>query len=558
GCRKYMEVLTSIKLKSPNYPENYPDDFDCTYVLYTTSDLPIHLQHFSLENAYDEICYDSITITTDNSDSLRLCGHKNELELKTLNFISKSGVIMVEFNTDSKIVHSGFEAIVYIIRKEDCNNTLDTLNGTVTSPFYPNAYPPLLKCMNRIVLPDNYRIVMDIKYLNFELGDQSCQKDFVQIESVMDDGTDVDHGRFCEKEYENVSISSSSSELLLQFSSDYFLEGKGFYVEYQGMKVCENITNNSSSGVFMSVNFPGNYLNNIVCMYSFGFKNEQYVIELEFDVIDLEADAESFKRGSSCTKDYIEITTSEHVERICGRRKQAHSKLFFYSETGFIEMSFRSDLIGTRQGFSGRWRMVLKEFYSATCRDIIFELPEYRMEYVKDAQNWRDARESCLEKGGDLVKVLRSRDDAFLQEFLYNISLSGNCSLDHKSIWIGGNDLDYEGGFQWANGELFQYKNWFLGWPEYEYRNRQPSDDGLSNEDCVEMRKTFHVPSKGNKDTDRYYWNDRNCDTKNPFICQYMKEDLTFILVENIDSGTSKNNLREPFLHDRDQYIRNT
>ena len=62
--------------------------------------------------------------------------------------------------------------------------------------------------------------------------------------------------------------------------------------------------------------------------------------------------------------------------------------------------------------------------------------------------------------------------------------------------------------------------DWFPGWPQFGYYGRQPSDDGLSREDCVEIRKTFMFPSKGEEMMTKPYWNDRECEEKNAYICQ--------------------------------------
>ncbi|KAI5717180.1 hypothetical protein M8J77_001365 [Diaphorina citri] len=68
--------------------------------------------------------------------------------------------------------------------------------------------------------------------------------------------------------------------------------------------------------------------------------------------------------------------------------------------------------------------------------------------------------------------------------------------------------------------------DWFPGWPQYGNYNKQPNDDGLSRQDCVELRRTYHLPptvSSGvpsPRSTPTYMWNDRDCSTRNYFICE--------------------------------------
>lgn len=67
---------------------------------------------------------------------------------------------------------------------------------------------------------------------------------------------------------------------------------------------------------------------------------------------------------------------------------------------------------------------------------------------------------------------------------------------------------------------IFILLDWFPGWPEFNYFAKQPSDDGLSGEDCVELRQTFLFYQKQSRDTRKLYWNDRRCTDKTGFICQ--------------------------------------
>uniref|UniRef100_A0A1B0GQ85 Uncharacterized protein n=1 Tax=Phlebotomus papatasi TaxID=29031 RepID=A0A1B0GQ85_PHLPP len=95
---------------------------------------------------------------------------------------------------------------------------------------------------------------------------------------------------------------------------------------------------------------------------------------------------------------------------------------------------------------------------------------------------------------------------------------------DHMAYWIGASDKNFEGDFRWSDGLPFSYTNWFPGWPKYKEYNRQPNDDGLSSQDCVEMRRLFRLPP-GNQPsqaplTASFMWNDRDCKTDNYFICE--------------------------------------
>ncbi|KAH8019459.1 hypothetical protein HPB51_019481 [Rhipicephalus microplus] len=97
----------------------------------------------------------------------------------------------------------------------------------------------------------------------------------------------------------------------------------------------------------------------------------------------------------------------------------------------------------------------------------------------------------------------------------------------HHIFWIGGNDLQYENCFTWADGQEFEYTHWFPGWSSHGGYGAQPSDDGLAQQDCVEVRDVFLFPSKGQGHTATFFWNDRHCAVANPFVCQRLREGAT-------------------------------
>ena len=59
----------------------------------------------------------------------------------------------------------------------------------------------------------------------------------------------------------------------------------------------------------------------------------------------------------------------------------------------------------------------------------------------------------------------------------------------------------------------------------YQLYNAQPSDDGISNQDCVEIRQSFGQPGQSESLASGFYWNDRDCSVGNPFVCQKPRKD---------------------------------
>ena len=69
-------------------------------------------------------------------------------------------------------------------------------------------------------------------------------------------------------------------------------------------------------------------------------------------------------------------------------------------------------------------------------------------------------------------------------------------------------------------------KDWFPGWPQPSHSDNygaQPSDDGFSQQNCIEIRNKFYLANKGKGTTHSFYWNDISCLVSNAFICQMPK-----------------------------------
>lgn len=69
--------------------------------------------------------------------------------------------------------------------------------------------------------------------------------------------------------------------------------------------------------------------------------------------------------------------------------------------------------------------------------------------------------------------------------------------------------------------------DWYQGHIHQSYSNgpnsKQPNDDGLSRQDCVELRQVYRPQNRLLKYFNRnssYTWNDRDCSVKNRFLCQ--------------------------------------
>merc|ERR1712241_1246297 len=112
--------------------------------------------------------------------------------------------------------------------------------------------------------------------------------------------------------------------------------------------------------------------------------------------------------------------------------------------------------------------------------------------YVDKPESWFDAQSLCRATGGFLAEGQTVEQNNLIKKLLH----------DHKAyaVWLGGSDLFQEGKWFWAHSgyPIEDFDDWRAGQP----------DDANGGENCM------NLPSKWN------HWNDGDCDTKYPSVCQ--------------------------------------
>ncbi|XP_033754450.1 uncharacterized protein LOC117337534 [Pecten maximus] len=536
GCRQYYNADNKGMIFSPGFPEKYIDNYKCTYVIYSPNQHQARLQFraFELEPSYDDRCFDSVLIQTTNSTTT-LCSARNSTGLNDLNFHSDDGILFLTFETDYKVVSQGFSAYYYTTDRNNidgCSYTTTNLTGYIHSPNYPDQYFPMTKCIVKIQLPTRFRITLHVQYLDLDistrLGECSSNEDYLQI---IQSNSSMENERndfyFCGKKLdhsaEQTIIQSSRSEVSVVFQSYSLHESSGFMIQYSAVESCQNITyQNMTTGNFTSVNFPDKYLNNQDCFMSINLTGSSRILEVKFNYLyTVSHENDACMKAESCEEDYLEIHTDDVTTRLCGHCTREGLPVLFHSFSGFILVRFVTNNHQTRSGYSGQWRLVdTIPSDDLPCTTMSIDTDEQTYDIKWEKKSWSEANIDCVNGGGFLASVSNIFIQLLLEKFIKD---SSNCSQHASSFWIGASDRMFEGDYYWANLARLNFTNWFEGWPEYGFNIKQPSDDGLSDEDCVEMRNSFPLPTKGVKDTHSYYWNDRNCLVKNPYICQRSK-----------------------------------
>ncbi|KAK7462537.1 hypothetical protein BaRGS_00038422 [Batillaria attramentaria] len=520
GCKQYFTSETGVVL-SPGFPNTYPDGSNCTYVIVTPPFTTIHLQFqaFDLEDPYETKCVDWLSVansTADNSSAL-VCGKYDVSQLRHLHYVSASNAMVIRFLSDDKDSCHGFKAVYATTRKTECDRLLTVLNGTITSPRLPatGTYLPNMLCNTTISLPSSYRIRFYPHRLNFsDVHTGACaQGDFLDFRDL---GYDNSQRFSCTSEISKERVpmfESSGSRVEVMFTSDHVIQGEGFQVFYMGVPSCRNETYNVSSGSVASVNHPRNYPNNQECFYTINVDDQDDVIELTFQKFMTESDRthDAMLRDRACTRDFVEVFDGKDRHKVCGDWSGKEHLLLFRSRSNVLVFRFVSDEQETRPGFYATWQTVRGD--NKSCLSTWIDNGQLCF------QSWEDGEADCISRGGHLATILDSATQSMLNDHI----LTQECT-DAEAFWIGASDRDWESDFYWPDGTKVSFTNWFPGFPLSGARGRvwgrQPSDDGQAGEDCVEMRRRFARPEKGHTVMPNFLWNDRDCQRRNPYICQ--------------------------------------
>lgn len=253
------------QLQSPNYPDDYRPNKECTWRITVPENYQVALKFYSFEiENHDNCVYDYLEIRDGHNpdDPLvgKFCGYKVPEDIK-----STGNKLLVKFVSDGSVQKAGMAAsfikeydecatkehgcqhecvntlgdfrceckIGYELhsdgkRCEDaCGGQIDLPNGTLMSPSFPDLYPPNKNCIWEIVAPPQYRITLNFTHFDLEGNNQDCEYDSVDIRSKMAKNEMRKHGVYCGSRLPPV-ITSEGNSLRIEFSSDNSVQKSGF------------------------------------------------------------------------------------------------------------------------------------------------------------------------------------------------------------------------------------------------------------------------------------------------------------------------------------------
>ncbi|XP_070559274.1 mannan-binding lectin serine protease 1-like [Ptychodera flava] len=248
GTRSVRELPGQIT--TPNYPDAYPDNEDCNWLLVATpgDHVTITFDDFDVEQE-DDCQYDNVMIFDGPDKSFDLigsfCGNTIPEDI-----VSTNRHLYITFHSDLSENGRGF-SLIYTIDDNDagdseeihpeeepesnerenaeCRYLFTEQEGSIQSPNYPYSYPSNADCVYIISVDDAATI--EISFLDLETEGYGCSFDYV----VVKDGNNQDADTidtYCGNGIPD-PITSTGNVLYIHFVSDGSDNRRGFHLDYK-------------------------------------------------------------------------------------------------------------------------------------------------------------------------------------------------------------------------------------------------------------------------------------------------------------------------------------
>lgn len=281
-------------MKSPNFPNSYEPDLDCSWVITANrgEQIQLNITDFVLEN--NKCQYDYLEIRNGKTFNSPIIGTYCGMEIPR-QIISHTNNLYLHFKSDSSRSYSGFQ-IFWEATATGCGGALNSPDGSIVSPNYPQPYEAYTECTWKITTSQGSFVQVYILDLDLEVQ-HACALDYLEFYETTDIGKKK-LARYCATH--PTFLSSSGNKMTVLFHSDVSMEGRGFHLHYN--TICNN-TLKGYRGVIESPNFPNTYQHNLSCMWRIeGFEGN--AINISFSHMEIEQHIYS---SQPCPFDYVEI-----------------------------------------------------------------------------------------------------------------------------------------------------------------------------------------------------------------------------------------------------------
>ncbi|XP_070708966.1 cubilin [Pempheris klunzingeri] len=336
-------------LFSPGWPENYPPDQECTWLI-RSPDATVEFNLLSLDMEDYPTCYFDSLVIRDGASSLSpmlasVCGRDPPGPLH-----STGDSMFIHFSSDSSVNGRGFNASY----SRGCGGLLHVDRGVLSSPHYPQTYLPGLDCSWHVMVTPGFRVSVTFQ-TPFQIqgyGTGCSSGDYLELKNGPDNSSPLLGGRLCGSSPPSL-LQTTDNHLFIHFVSDASNEASGFKLTFEAhSQACGGfieLNDNDPPGYITSPNYPQNYPQNIDCIWVITVPNGE-AVQIDFE------DEFYIEPTGSCMYDFLELrdgSTSNAglISRLCGNTQPSTQ----HSTSSSMLLRFRTDTSVTHKGFKAKY-----------------------------------------------------------------------------------------------------------------------------------------------------------------------------------------------------------
>ncbi|XP_054606293.2 scavenger receptor cysteine-rich domain-containing protein DMBT1 [Nothobranchius furzeri] len=318
NCGGYL-YSSSGNFMSPNYPNNYPNNLDCVWYIRPGSQI-IQLDFYDVST---ECRYDDIYVYDGSSTGDRLLGRFCNTSSTILH--STGSYLTVRFRTDGSIINKGFHASYRVVSrglcKYNCGYQVGQCSCSSGCEYRGNCCSDYQTyCSSTTDTPVTAQPSCRHN-CGYNMGSCSCASSCQYYGNCCHDYNDYCH-QTTHRPVGPTTVSNCGGYLY------------------------------SSSGNFMSPNYPNSYPNNLDCVWY--IRPGSQIIQLDF-----------YDVSTECGFDYIYVYDGSSTgDRLLGR---FCNSTILHSTGSYLTVRFTTDGSVTKTGFRASYRVVSRGLCKYNC-----------------------------------------------------------------------------------------------------------------------------------------------------------------------------------------------
>lgn len=358
----FVKTDSSGEILSPSYPQQYPEDIDCTWEirmpLFETIVLVFEIFNLDSPSSRDFSC-DKSDFVEVYDGKVGLVGKYCAGHFPPRQITSSGNILRVVFKshnrtitTQGEFLHHGSFRAMYA----SCGGFFTDAAGVLLSPSYPERFPADIQCMWQIRVPSDY--VIKLRFNDFQMdGMYPCNVDYVRvIDGFNTSSTELGH--FCAtRPPKRTLMRSTDNKMSLEFKSYKESNSRGFKAHYTRVPHCNGLLE-SDYGRFTSPGYPGSRQMDKECNWLITV-TEGKIVSLMFEFFDVDSSTGMFSMSEDCGGDFVEVFDGTSTnDRSLGKFCTVNNK-----PTDMVRSSGRQMLVRLQTSFENMGNGFLASYY---------------------------------------------------------------------------------------------------------------------------------------------------------------------------------------------------